>query len=1432
QGGIDLDTTVNSLVAHALAAGNINIDETNAITLTDVDTANGSITITAGGAVIATDVQSLTDNDANDISITGTTIQAGFISAGTAAGDVNLTANAGAITNDDGGATPDVVADVLTTNAQGGIDLDTTVNSLVAHAFLAGNINIDETDAITLTDVDTVDGSITITAGGNIVATSVIAGGSGNIFLDTSGGPGSILVDDVQALGNTVEIRATGAVSQDGDATADIQANDLLISSGAGILGIEIDATNLAVNDTSAAGVLINDTAGGLTIANLVGPNLAINGVTTANGQVVIITTSPLIINAPVNAGAAPIFLWAQNADGYIYVNDTVQNAGANDINLIADGVDGTGQSIVMNAATGVILAGQDALLFANTANSGDVVLSQITAGRNIFVMAVNMAVPVGDILDDSDTSGLTSLLAGAGGSVILIANEDIGANTGAGTIPAGYLDIDIINNPGIALAMNPGMDLYLNFINGAMTSALFGGIMPAGLANIGIGVTNNDFTFNDGTFDGIGASSLTVSANNIYLAYDAGNDIDLGGAGNVTLTAGIGVIQDTSATDANVDIIANNLTMNALSGINGNQPGIPDTFLETSVGTLNAHVSGAGNIDILETDAIILTDVDTANGPITIVAGGQVTATDIQSTTDADANDIYIWGTGNVLVGSVTAGTGVNADVEIYAFGGAIVDNNGPALNITANDLTLGAFNGIGSGDALETAADRLQADNTTINNIEVDNTGALILDDIQAWGYAVSNLGNQVIIRASSPLTVNADVIAVGAITLQATEDGADDDDLTVTGAGTDIQSIGGGLITLRAGHDILLNSSGTISTSNDLYLEANYDGGAGGGLINQTNGTINVAGLKATSTGAITLAQAGNDYNTVAADSDWNNNGVSGNIQITDVDEMTVGTVGAISGINSNGGFVRLVSGNNAGVGSSLTIAQPIVATGAIIVLNATDATDAVSQTAAITGGSLLLLGNGLFDLQNAGNDVGTIAANIAGGDLYYRDATGLTVGSVQDPVTLITYNGINTGGNDLYLQTGGALAINQAITAGAGTIELNSGGGVTQAAAITGTNLLLMGTGIFDLRNAGNNVTTIAANVTGDIYYNDADTLTVGSVTDPRPAGAPTNGITTGGNDLYLQTGGALAVNQAITAGAGTIEFNVAAGGVTQTAAITGGSLLLLGNGLFDLQNAGNDVGTIAANIAGGDLYYVDATALTVGTVTDPTPGGAATNGINTNNNDLYLQTVGALAVNQAITAGAGTIELNVTAGGATQAAAITGGSLLLLGNGLFDLQNAGNDVGTIAANIAGGDLYYRDATALTVGTVTDPRPAGAPTNGITTGGNDLYLQTGGALAINQAITTGAGTIELNVTAGGATQAAAITGSNLLLMGTGIFDLRNAGNNVTTIAANVTGDIYYNDADTLTVGSVTDPRPAGAPTNGITTGGNDLYLQTGG
>jgi hypothetical protein len=50
---------------------------------------------------------------------------------------------------------------------------------------------------------------------------------------------------------------------------------------------------------------------------------------------------------------------------------------------------------------------------------------------------------------------------------------------------------------------------------------------------------------------------------------------------------------------------------------------------------------------------------VDTFNGSITITAGGQITATDVESLTDAEANDIILRTTaGSILVGRISAGS------------------------------------------------------------------------------------------------------------------------------------------------------------------------------------------------------------------------------------------------------------------------------------------------------------------------------------------------------------------------------------------------------------------------------------------------------------------------------------------------------------------------------------------------------------------------------------------------------------------------------------------------------------------------------------------------------------------------------------------------------------------------------------------------------
>ncbi len=92
-----LDTEVATLEA-TNSNGAIDVTETDGITLANVQAGNGLITVTAGGAITASNVVSLSNSAENDISLTGNGIMAGTINAGSQ-GDVTLEAGAGAITD-------------------------------------------------------------------------------------------------------------------------------------------------------------------------------------------------------------------------------------------------------------------------------------------------------------------------------------------------------------------------------------------------------------------------------------------------------------------------------------------------------------------------------------------------------------------------------------------------------------------------------------------------------------------------------------------------------------------------------------------------------------------------------------------------------------------------------------------------------------------------------------------------------------------------------------------------------------------------------------------------------------------------------------------------------------------------------------------------------------------------------------------------------------------------------------------------------------------------------------------------------------------------------------------------------------------------------------------------------------------------------------
>ncbi|QDU31658.1 Hemolysin, chromosomal [Anatilimnocola aggregata] len=352
-------------------------------------------------------------------------------------------------------------------------------------------------------------------------------------------------------------------------------------------------------------------------------------------------------------------------------------------------------------------------------------------------------------------------------------------------------------------------------------------------------------------------------------------------------------------------------------------------------------------------------------------------------------------------------------------------------------------------------------------------------------------------------------------------------------------------------------------------------------------------------------------------------------------------------------------------------------------------------AVTQTGAITTtGGLELLGAGSFTLNNAANNVGTLAANTTD-TIDYTDSTGLIVGTVNTV-------GI-TSTADVALHSAG-LTISQPVATGAGDFRIDSSAAVTQTAAITATGLQLTGAGPFTLNNPSNDVTTIAANVTGTISYTDVNALTVGTV---DVLGNSVSGITSSGNDVRLSTlGGNLLLDDDVALGAGDLTLAVI-GTVTQIAGddITAGGLELLVTGNVTLTNAANNVATLAANVT-GTLNYTDLDALTIGTVT-----GSGTSSVNATG-DIVLSTGDAGATDNLTLP----VTFNITS---------SGGSVTL---------NAGDDA-----------LLNGDVTAATQVTVNVDAGDGE-SNGV----GEVAPGSGGTVTINGVITVngGAGTTFLN------------------------------------------------------------------------------------
>ncbi len=1568
-------------------------DYNDAVTITDnvtfdADNANITFDLAVGG----TSADNLTV-DAGTETITFS----GAVGGGSQINNIDLTA--GTLTQDGvltaQGTFAAVVTNSLTIdeNITSGGTTDITVTGDGATLEITTGDTVSSTSGTATLTADRMDLAGAVDATGQVVVLKANAAGDAiDVGSATDAAADTLELSDTELdsiTATTLRIGATdaGAISVTAALTPGSISNLSLLSDEgvgdagdtgsivlAGGLRIDVDSVvdlSVATNDVDTLAVAIADPASGLTFNDADGLTVGtVDGTTGVNVT-----------------GATLIALGGDDAVLTIAGGATVTTT-AGGLTLQADEMDLSGTAVAAGQSVTLRPNEADAIELGTATGTGEVLeltdaeLDNVTASTLVVGSDTSGAITV---IDAVTPDNITTLL--------LQSEEGVGDNGDAGSIVVTNLAIDVDTAVDLSSATN-NVDVLAATVADAGEAFTYADADTLEVGSVG---TLDGVTTNEGDITISSANTMTLSQ-----LIDAG-----GTTADVYLdTTTDGDILDGTATPTDLNVRADVLDAGTTAGVANGDFGASGNRIETEVNTLalddiagdtfmssatpievapdpvsgevdgDYAVTGTATITITDpagTPGIVLTDgtsLTSVDGDIILNAAGEaVTMNNTTIQTDGGNVDFDV-ASFSMTNGSIESGASggdgqvqiTTATGDISLTGGTITESGTGAIvldsagNVTdgdatarliGSDLTIDAGTGIGTSAAnpLNMQVTNLAVRNDTSGEIYISNTGALVIggNGLLVGGNGVTDTdGTDGFIQASSPLTISADATHNGTFTYTASDDnGSAGDAITINNNATiTLDAAGDSTLTFQAGDDFEM-TNGTVQTQGGgthtvaIWADHEADGADGDrGGVNQAAGTITTNVLAVSSYEDVNLTQATNDADTVAAV--VNNNGADFNFQDADGVEIGSGTIptlgGATDGITTASGTVRIGAGGT------------------------------VTQTAAgtVTGLALGIAASDTITLDQA-NDVDTLAAQVttATSGLRFDDADDLTVGSVADsasPVFGADLDGVTTNDGDFCLQVGGALSVNQAVGVGTGIVRINAGGTVDQLAAITGGSLAVVASDAITLANVGNDVNNFAADTetggVGAVSFADADGFAVATVADSAGAclGGDIDGIqsadavtlvaVTGGlvvNDtadaadidaagalnvtlsgddtifqitagaavdvaaggatvsadkmdldgtltatgqtvalMSTQAGDAIDLGSATDAVADTLELAEAeldnitadtlrigdtdAGAISLTAAIGPDSVttlsLLSDEGVgdagdtgsiavtnlrldvdtaVDLSVATNDVDTLALAVADAaeGAYVRDADDLTVDTVD-------TTVGVTTNAGDLCLRTGGALAIDQAVDVGAGTVRLN-SGDTITQTATITGASLGLVSVNAVTLDQA-NDVDTLSAEVAtaGQGMRFDDVDDVTIGAVADSAVAclDQDLTGVTVNDADVCFQVGDAFVVGQAVNAGAGTVRIN--AGDVVgQTAEIVADTLGVLAGGAITLTNANNDVNTFAADTEtggiGGVSFTDADGFTVGNVADSAGVcfGADLAGIQSAGTvDLTSTVGG
>ena len=1261
-----LEITVADLDA-ATTANNVEITESDGLTVSRAATGNGDVTLI-----------STTGNIAVGSAATPA------ISAGT--GTATLTATGGAIDDAATDTLADINADTIDLNAASGIGAtealelasaptitaDTTTGAIgLTHAadagttlssasIATGTIDFAQTGGQTLdvtSAVTSTSGTITITnAGANLTATSVSAGtgaaADGDVSLTTTGS-GTVLLGSVSAAADTVSVSGAAAISDNNGAANNVTALRWNATADSGMgFGDAIETTIGELNATNATSNTIEVTeADGFTVLQAANTNGDVTLISTT-GNVAVDSTGGGV-SADVATGTATV---TATAGTITATNATAANeVVAATINLNAvNGTIGAGNQLDVNAVTALnadTSTGNGTITVTDTA--GDLPLGVVTTGA-VGAGTVTLNAAAGSI---ADTNGATVNVTA--GSTVLRALTDIGALASAA-------DVTVALNANAIETQTAAVDVATT--NAGSEAAIANSGAALDVAALGVGGANGGFVRieNDGnnlTVD-TGASGAVLT-NGAGEGLEGNDDIAL-----VTTTSGTITVHDEGAVGVQDIATTGTVYLDAIGAIDDSQgatdlyiaagtlylnsDAATDTTARTAVTTLNSDLSGgSGALVINEDSGITLATIATANANVTVTDTG-----------------------GDIIVGSVNAGSGT---VALTASSGSIYDDGDAGVDITAATGTanLNANGVIGTGgNDLETTVANLVVNTGTGNAVMTET------DDLVVSG-ASSVAGNLVLGLNAGNLTQSNTLAVTG--TTQITTTGS----ITLNNAGNDF---GGAVST--AGNPTTV----TLRDANAIQLGGITTTGGGGGTaidVATVNGGITVGNTldaSGAATAAVSLVAAGQDSDVTvnaAVTTD------TADITITADDSVSIAAATTLSTGAGVAGDIVVTANNATTAGDSGD--QVTMAADSVLEAGGAVATGVVTVTANGANAGSVALGDlrgsavTVSADQAAITDAGAGATNVTTAGTFTADSAS-GIGTSVNPIetTIATLDAQVTGAGGVYVTETDDVTVTQAQTGNGDVTLVSSGGSLTVDTVVTDTTndvvTLTAANAIVDGNGATNNVTAFRLNATADSGIGSGDAI--------ETAVGELDLTNTTGNAIEVTEADAVTVTGIVQSGAGSVLVSAGAT-MTLTDDVTSvGGAITLSATTIDLDDTTDDALAISSGGGGGDV-----------TLNAP------------------VDAVGATADSLTLTAGSGNVVIPSAVGGGARLGALTIAS---------------------AANVAGDAGATADTGTITAATVTQTAGTGtsrfAQIDTNAAGGVDLN---GAAFALNGGVTTTAG-----------------------------------------------------------------------------------------